>query len=167
MFRDLQPGSTVSVLDKTGGIARLMTGTVKSVGVPRFDTRPDKALTGEKVVDLTVELEGNTYEYCVTEGANIISNDKQTMACDPSMMVFEVKAFMKRSEDGLAMQETYMKNVDACKEILEQISPEYAASQSQNKRIDRIESSVDRLAGIVESLAEQLKSERSVKKNEK
>lgn len=162
MFKDLQAGYPVMMLDKSGGVIKYNTGTVISRGEPRFnDQAPPKIGVAQfaldKVIDLTIESEGKTQTFVVPENGNVASSPTFTLSCDAMIISNEVRALLKANEDKIANMDTYKTNVEVCNNILAELNPQYADSREQSQRLDRLESAVagfdDKLSKILEHIS--------------
>lgn len=72
MFKDLKNGFQVCLLDKSQKTPVYKIGNVVSVSAPRLDSRPmppgqipSPMMYSERVIDLTVECDGQTNTYVV------------------------------------------------------------------------------------------------------
>jgi len=151
MFRDLQKGYTINILDKTGSIPAFKTGTVVSVSAPRFESNAQLAgvyhlpFSSERVVDLTVETGGETVTYVVPEVGDVASSAGVTISCDVSGVSNELRAIIKRSRDILADTDKHKEIIEKCEALLSQTDPAFAQGKVQNERIGKVESTIARV----------------------
>lgn len=165
MFKDLQKGYSVSILDKSAGTIKLKNGIVVSAGAPRYENKPQVPQIGiapqygaDRVIDLTIECDGQTQTYVVPETGSIASGVSITLACDNTLVSNEVQSILKRSEDALSAVETHKRNIEECRKILEQLNPTFADSAKQNKRLDCLETAMNELHSDMRKLLEKLSS---------
>lgn len=164
MFKDLKNGFQVSVLDKSGKTPVYKIGNVVSVSAPRVDpTRqmqpgqfPNPMMYSERVLDLTVECDGQTNTYVVQENGNVASIASLTLACTTDPILNEVRAIHKTSSDVIASVDRHQEVVSKCESIMEELNPTFAESKAQNERIDKIESSISLVADSVRQIQQLL-----------
>lgn len=91
MFRDLKKGFQVYTLD-TSDVPVFRMGNVVNVSEPRFQ-QPQMGQMGQyqqlqdRVIDLTVEINGSSMTYVVPESRDVAMSNNITLACsvDPIM----------------------------------------------------------------------------------
>lgn len=160
MFKDLKNGFQVSVLDKSGKFPVYKIGNVVSVSAPRVDpTRqmqpgqfPSPMMYSERVLDLTVECDGQTNTYVVQENGNVASIASLTLACTAEPVLNEVRAIHKSSSDIIASVDRHREVVAKCEGIMEELNPTFAESKAQNERIEKIENSISAVADSVKQI---------------
>lgn len=150
MFRDLQKGYAVNILDKTGSVPVYKLGTVVSVSAPRFENKAQPAgfppqFSTERVVDLTVETDGTTLTYVVPETWSMASSTGVTLACDSVSIASELRSIIKRSKDALAATDNHKATIEQCETLLSQIEPSFAQNKEQNERMNKVESSLSKM----------------------
>lgn len=177
MFKDLQAGFQVSLLDKSQKVPQYKVGTVANISPARPDTQkqaqigqmPMPMMFQERVIDLTIECDGSTNTYTVSEMANVAASSVLTIACSAEPIINEVRAMMKTSNDIIGSVELHREVVGKCESILETLNPAYGDSKRQNERIDKIEQNVGQLVDAVQLLAQvvqgNVKSTKKVKDN--
>ncbi len=172
MFKDLQEGYSVMMLDKSGGVIKYKTGIVIRRSDPRFNDQAAPKigvpiLAMDKVIDLTIESEGQTQTFVVPENGNVASSPSFTLSCDAMIISNEVRAVLKANEDKIANMDTYKANVEVCNNILAEINPQYADSREQSQRLDRLENAVagfdDKLSKILERISTHSSSPKTSK----
>lgn len=92
MFRDLKKGFQVYTLD-TSDVPVFRMGNVVNVSEPRFQ-QPQMGQMGQyqqlqdRVIDLTVEINGSSMTYVVPESRDVAMSNNITLACsvDPIMI---------------------------------------------------------------------------------
>lgn len=159
MFKDLKPGLQMLILDKSATPMKCHTGKVVKVSPPRVEmpkadgTMPFSSFQmQDRVVDLTVEYDGKTNTYVVPENSNVAYGDAVTIACSEEPIMAEVKSRMKESADIVDSYEYHKANIEECKSILATISPQYADTQEQEKRMTAIEDDLADIKDMIRSL---------------
>lgn len=159
MFKDLKPGLQMLILDKSATPMKCHTGKVVKVSPPRVEmpkvdgTIPFSSFQmQDRVVDLTVEYEGKTNTYVVPENSNVAYGDAVTIACSEEPIISEVKSRMKESADIVDSYEYHKANIEECKSILAILSPQYADTQEQEKRMTAIEDDLADIKDMIRSL---------------
>ena len=165
MFKDLKNGFQVCLLDKSQKTPVYKIGNVVSVSAPRLDSRPmppgqipSPMMYSERVIDLTVECDGQTNTYVVQENANVASIASLTLACSVEPILNEVRAIHKTSTDIIASVDRHKEVVTKCEDILKELNPAYADSKAQNQRIDKIEAAISGVADSVRQIQQFLQS---------
>lgn len=155
MFKDLQKGYSVHILDKTDGI-KYFCGTVALVGVPRFENTPSitppdlSRISYDKVIDLTVEYDGKSKTFVVPETSNVRSSSSFTLACSPELISNELNAIIKSSTAVIDSVEHHKDLISQCKKILREVDKGYAKDAENTERIERIEQTLQRLIKTLE-----------------
>ena len=159
MFKDLKNGFQVCLLDESQKTPVYKIGNVVSVSAPRLDSRPmppgqipSPMMYSERVIDLTVECDGQTNTYVVQENANVASIASLTLACSVEPILNEVRAIHKTSTDIIASVDRHKEVVAKCEDILKELNPAYADSKAQNQRIDKIEAAISGVADSVRQI---------------
>lgn len=162
MFKDLKPGLQMLILDKTATPMKCHTGKVVKVSPPRVEMpKMDNPMQmgafsnlqfQDRVVDLTVEYDGKTSTFVVPENSNVAYGDAVTIACSEEPIVGEVKSRMKESADIVDSYEYHKANIEECRSILASLSPQYAETQEQDKRMTAMESDLAEIKGMIQSL---------------
>lgn len=165
MFRDLQKGYSVGILDKSNGDIKYGTGTVVSVSAPRYDANKQfvKGTLPQMVVDITIEHEGKTLTYVVPETGSIACTPQLTLACDTALLSNEVQSLLRQSEEAVASVDRHKANIEECKKILATLSPSYASNKEQNRRLDTLEESMAGMRSDLSKILERLSAGQSPK----
>lgn len=163
MFKDLKNGFQVCLLDKSGKTPAYKIGNVVSVSTPRIDPRPiqpgqlpNPMMYSDRVLDLTIECDGQTQTYVVQENTNVASIASLTLACTADPILNEVRAIHKNSSDIIASVERHQEVVAKCEDILKELNPAFADSKVQSERIDKIESTITEVADSVRQIQQLL-----------
>lgn len=159
MFKDLKPGLQMLILDKSAVPMKCHSGKVVKVSAPRVEmpkVEGPMAFTSfqmqDRVVDLTVEYDGKTNTFVVPENSNVAYGDAVTIACSEEPIIGEVKSKMKESADIVDSYEYHKANIEECRSILATLSPQYADTQEQDKRMTAIEDDLADIKDMIRSL---------------
>lgn len=160
MFKDLKPGLQILILDKSASPMTCHNGKVIKVSPPRVEMpkidspmQPFPSMQfQDRVVDLTVEYDGKTSTFVVSENSNVAYGDAVTISCTEEPIINEVKSKMKESADIVDSYEYHKANIEECKSILATISPQYAENQEQDKRMTAMESDIAEIKRLILSL---------------
>lgn len=163
MFKDLKPGLQILMLDKSVTPMKCYNGKVVKVSPPRVEMpKMDNPMQPfpsmqfqDRVVDLTVEYDGKTSTFVVSENSNVAYGDMVTISCTEEPIINEVKSKMKESADIVDSYEYHKANIEECKSILAAISPQYADNQEQDKRMAAMESDIAEIRRLILSLKEK------------
>lgn len=159
MFKDLKPGLQMLILDKSVTPMKCHTGKVVKVSAPRVEMpKVDGPMPfsnfqmQDRVVDLTVEYDGKTSTFVVSENSNVAYGEAVTIACSEEPIISEVKSKMKESADIVDSYEYHKANIEECKSILATLSPQYAGTQEQDKRLTALEGDIGEIKDMIRSL---------------
>lgn len=173
MFKDFQSGFQVHILDKSGAIPSYKIGKVVSVSPPRIEQKPlqqgqiaNPMMFGERVVDLTVEFDGQTKTYVVPEMGNVGLSAGITLACSTEPILNEVRAMLRTSADIINSVNHHKEVVSKCENIMQELNPTFAESQAQNARIEKIENSISDMAKAMGQIQQLLQSSQTKKSKE-
>lgn len=162
MFKDLKEGFQIHALDTTDVPVYRM-GKVVKVSDPRLPQMPQYQPGQmpypqllDRVIDLTVELDGKTDTYVVPENRDVAMASGITLACSVEPIANQVSAIRKKASDELANRERNERSVLACDSILEDINPEFRRKKEQDKKIKGLEDKVERMSSSFEELKELL-----------
>ena len=140
MFRDLKKGFQVYMLD-TSDVPVFRMGNVVNVSEPRFQ-QPQMGQMGQyqqlqdRVIDLTVEINGSSMTYVVPESRDV--------------------AMSNTSSDILDSIDKHRRTLEACDSILEEINPAFKQTKDQDRKIKNLEEKVDRMGSSFDELKELL-----------
>lgn len=113
MFKDLKKGYQVYTLD-TSGVPKFFMGTVVNVSEPRFAQSQlgQYQQLQDRVMDLTIEVDGKSMTYVVPENQNVAMANGITLACSVDPIMNHLNAMKRTSTD-------IVNSVDKNKEIIE------------------------------------------------
>lgn len=147
------------ILDKSAVPMKCHAGKVVKVSAPRVEMpKADGPMPfsnfqmQDRVVDLTVEYDGKTSTFVVSENSNVAYGEAVTIACSEEPIISEVKSKMKESADIVDSYEYHKANIEECKSILATLSPQYADTQEQDKRLTALEGDIGEIKDMIRSL---------------
>lgn len=126
MFSDLKKGFQVHTLD-TNTVPKYELGKVVAVSEPRYlPPQPGQYQAMQtRVVDLTVELTGETKTYTVPESQNVAKAMGITLSTSIDPIMNELNAIKSTSQDIIDSVDTHRAKIEACESILEDINPAF------------------------------------------
>lgn len=105
-----------------------------------------------RVVDLTVELTGETKTYTVPESQNVAKAMGITLSTSIDPIMNELNAIKSTSQDIIDSVDTHRAKIEACESILEDINPAFKQTREQDRKIAGIENKVNDLTDSFEDL---------------
>lgn len=169
MFRDITKNYTISVLDKSGKTPVFKMGQVVNISPARYEQKPavgGMQMPMERVIDLTLEIDGQTMTFVVPENGNVASNQGYTLACDNTFIANEVRAMHRKSMEAIANITFEEENAKACEAILNELNPSYTDTKVQNERLDKLEASLSKMGSVIENIEKVLTSSSKRKNHE-
>lgn len=160
MFRDLKKGFQVYTLD-TSDVPVFGMGNVVNVSEPRFQ-QPQMGQMGQyqqlqdRVIDLTVEINGSSMTYVVPESRDVAMSNNITLACSVDPIMNQLNAAKRTSSDILDSIDKHRRTLEACDSILEEINPAFKQTKDQDRKIKNLEEKVDRMGSSFDELKELL-----------
>lgn len=153
MFSDLKKGFQVHTLD-TNTVPKYELGRVVAVSEPRY--LPPQVGSYQpmqtRVVDLTVELAGETKTYTVPESQSVAKAMGITLSTSIDPIMNELNAIKSTSQEIIDSVETHRNRIEACESILEEVNPTFKQTREQDRKIAGIENKVNGLADSFEDL---------------
>lgn len=153
MFSDLKKGFQVHALD-TNTVPKYQLGKVVDVSDPRFPPmqQGQYQMAQYRVVDLTVELSGETKTYTVPETHNVAKALGMTLSTGIEPIINELNAIRSENQSIIDNIDQKKANVEACNAILEEINPSFKQTREQDRKIAGIEDKVNGLSDSFEDL---------------
>lgn len=147
MFSDLKKGFEVYTLDVTD-VPKFAVGKVVAVSDARF-MQPipgDYSSLQQRVLDVTIELEGQNKTYTVPEGQNVAKAAGITLSCSLEPVMNELSAVKRNAEEVIRSVDLNRKRIAACDKIMEDVNPMFKQTRDQDRKIKGIEEKVEGLA---------------------
>ncbi|MCH5332048.1 MAG: hypothetical protein J1E33_06565 [Alistipes sp.] len=173
MFKDFQSGFQVHILDKSGAVPSYKIGKVVSVSPPRLEQKPmmqgqmaNPMMFTDRVIDLTVEHDGQTKTYVVPETGNVAPSAALTLACSTEPILNEVRAMLRTSTDIINSVDHHKEVVNKCESIMQEMNPTFAESKAQNERISMMEKSIADMTQTMGEIRQLLQSSQTKKTKE-
>lgn len=153
MFSDLKKGFQVHTLD-TNEVPKYAIGKVVAVSEPRYmqPTPGNYQSMQTRVVDLTVEIDGETKTYTVPESQNVAKAVGITLSTNIESIMNELNAVKRNSEEILESVDLNRRKIEACDKILEDVNPAFKQTREQDRKIAGIESQVKELTNSFDDL---------------
>lgn len=153
MFSDLKKGFQVHALDTTE-VPKYYLGKVIAVSEPRFlsPTPGTYQPTQGRVVDLTVEVDGETKTYTVPESQNVAKAMGITLSTNLEAVLNELSAIKRNSQEIIDSVELNRNKIEACDRIMEEVNPAFKQTREQDRKIAGIENQVKQLSGSFDEL---------------
>ena len=157
MFKDLKKGYQVYTLD-TSGVPKFFMGTVVNVSEPRFAQSQlgQYQQLQDRVMDLTIEVDGKSMTYVVPENQNVAMANGITLACSVDPIMNHLNAMKRASTDIVNSVDKNKEIIEACDSILEDINPTFKKTKDQDRKIKNLEEKVDRMGSSFDELKELL-----------
>lgn len=164
MFSGLQPGTTLYVLDKSGE-PKVIMGYVERVSAPHpiyssYNPSASFAANLQTAVDITVKIGSDRKEFVGVPSTSVIhSYGDYVLSESKDSMIQEVTSMMENSKSILSNIEQHKSNIQACENILKELSPVYAKEQERDEAIDNISGRMDRIENILARLENRLSTQ--------
>lgn len=160
VFKDIQQGYPVYMLDKTDGEIKAMTGKVTAVSQPRFpQLQPGVSnqlqATG-MVIDVTIECGEHTRTYEIPESSCAVNAGNMVLSVDKEGILREVRMLKSRSEQALKDVGKHNKNIADCESIMVEWDTSFADKKENEARFAGIESEMKDLKGAINKLIDRL-----------
>lgn len=153
MFKDLKKGYQVHTLDVTD-LPKYFLGTVINASEPRFQqpTPGQYQQLQDRVLDLTVEIGGQSFTYVVPENQSVAMANGITLACGVEPIMNQLNAMKKNSEDAINSIDKHRDTLVCCETILEDINPAFKQTKEQDRKIKSLEGKVDKIGESFDEL---------------
>lgn len=165
MFRSLRTNQQFFILTK-GANPRLDIATVTNVSAPivKFQPVPMPGAQPEYVVDVTVSLNGASQSFQKLPADKDIADFGEgfgniVVADSRDAMNAEVLSLKKTSEDHIARVNEEEQKIVAFDKIIQQLNPEYAEKQQQERKIRELENKLSQMVNTnanLEKMVSQL-----------
>lgn len=146
MLSALNPGSSVYILDKSGvpkyKIGKLISSTSPK---PQFNAYGGIDYM-QNTVNLKVEIEGVIEEYSAIPNTSSVityNNGKVVVSETQQGLLPEVETMYTEFKNILDNIPYYEDGLDACKNIMKDLSPQYAKDQARDDKLNNLELRID------------------------
>ncbi len=159
MFQSVRPNSQVYLFHKTDN-PYVEIGFIASTPVVRPKFPQQMGILNhsqETVVDLTVKVDGMTYNFpglpANLEIADTFSNGENVViSISRDAINAEIMSLKQKADDAVNSYEKNKALSSKCDALLQKINPEYAEKQEQQTKIDALTQRVDQLTDAVSKL---------------
>nr|DAY11994.1 MAG TPA: Protein of unknown function (DUF2951) [Caudoviricetes sp.] len=157
MFKDLKKGYQVHTLDTNNSPVYAL-GNVVNVSEPRFQqVQPGQfQQLQDRVLDLTIEIEGKSVTYVVPENQNVAMANNITLSCEVDPLMNQLNAMKRSSEDIVNNVDKHRDIIEKCNTILEEINPSFKQKREQDRKIKGLEEKVDKIGDSFDELKKLL-----------
>lgn len=150
MFSVLSQGSSIYLLDKTS-TPEFRIGEVIGVSQPKIYN------FGQSTVDLKVKLGENIQEFNNLPSINSVvtyNNGKVIISETKQGIQSEVESILQNRKNILDNVENYQKDIIACKNILEEIDPQFAKDKEMDDRLLKLEDKFNNVESKLDKIFE-------------
>lgn len=149
MFSTLRPNNQLYLLDKQGSVV-LKRCKIESVSPQRSRTNTFYGQPMDMVVDITLNVDGNTQEFKNIPANLSIANDGNIVLAETrEAMSAEVDSILTISKQILDSVEYHKDTVEKCEQILKDLNPQFAKDKLQEEKINSLE---NRMGGVEDNL---------------
>lgn len=153
-FKDLKPGYSVHILDKTDGLKYTQGKAVNVTAIPYLQNNIGAA--SQLVVDVTVEVDGKTSTYTIPESLETTYTGNLVLSTGKEGILREVEAMKHTSEEALNQVEKHKSIVENASDLMEKLNPAFAEKREAEKRISGIETEVKGLKDMLKNFIEKM-----------
>lgn len=147
LFKDIKQGYPLYIFDRSD--VSVKTGNVASVSFPHISAKPN----GGMVVDVTINIEGNSQQYEIRDTSECAYVGTTMLTPNVESVLNEVRMLKAQSEEVIKSIDKHKDNIVKCAALLSELDPVYKEKQANEKRLSRIEDSIDRLTTIIEKMS--------------
>lgn len=153
MFSDLKKGFEVYTLDVVDA-PKFAAGKVIHVSEVRLmqPAPGDYSTLPQRVVDLTIDVDGKNHTYTVPEGQNVAKAAGITLSTTIDPIMNELTAIKRNAEEVIQSVDANKQKIAACDKIMEEINPMFRQTREQDRKIEGIENKVNNLTSSFEDL---------------
>lgn len=137
VFKDIKQGSVVHVLDK--GKMKVRQCKVQAVSFPHLNMQQPSAAQG-MVVDVTLEMDGKTATYVMSETASVTYANDYVLATEPQALCQTVEQMKQEAERVLASVDKQRDVLSKADNLLAELNPTLREKQETERRFRTLES---------------------------
>lgn len=161
-FKELKSNYPIHILDKNEGVKYVL-GKVLNVGQPRYNmptqqapgSMPNFSIPSMKV-DVTIETDGKTNTYALTENVSVDSIGNILFSTDKEGIVRELDATITHCEQYLSEEERVKKDLEESKALKGQLDTSYKDKQETDKRFEKIEKAQEGMGDMLRKIMQKL-----------
>lgn len=151
-FGEMVNGSSIFVLNKN--TVEASQAKVVSRGLPHFD--PNNINNTSMIVDVCLEINGNTATYCMPEKAEKCYAGDFMFSTSRQAVALELETIYNQGKEQLAQIPNIEKRVELSGKILEEWNPEVKEKREQDKRMQKLECEISELKKSINLLVNKL-----------
>lgn len=160
-FKELKPNYPIHILDKTEGVKYVL-GKVLNVGQPRYNmptqqapgSMPNFSMPSMKV-DVTIEADGKTNTYALTENVSVDSIGNILFSIDKDGIIRELDATISHCEQYLSEEERIKKDLNDSKMLKGQLDTSYKDKQEVDRRFEKIEKNQEEMGDMMRKIMQK------------
>lgn len=153
LFKDIKQNYPIHILDKQG--FRYIQGKATAVSFPKLEINPDTGKP-EMMVSITIEAEGKTATYAISENLSVSYANGFVFATDKSLLLAEAKAVKANAEQVIASAPKAQKIIDSSAALFAELDPSFKEKQETEQRFGKIEGSISEMKGLMQSQQKML-----------
>lgn len=151
MFSTLRQNSPIYILDKKDSPV-LKKGVIEAVSPQRSRTGSFYGQPLDMVVDITVNIDGNSQEFKnIPASLNIANDGNIVLSESKEAMSTEVDSMLSISKQILESVDYHKQVIEKCEQILKDLNPQFAKDKLQEEKINSLET---RMGGVEDSLGD-------------
>ena len=167
-FSELRQNYPVYILNKTD--MTTIQGKVVNVNAPYFQQpnpmqvpmpMPMQQQPTQRVVDVTIDMQGKTQTFTITETSAItcaqIGGKDFILSTDKQGIIREVEVIKSQSEEALSNVDRHKAVINSCDTILSEWNPEFAEKKQQDERISGLEKQVEKMGKMLSDFINEFK----------
>lgn len=132
-------------------------GKVVNVGAPRYNNNTQNHpasftqmnIIPPMVVDVTVETNGMTNTYALTENLSADAIGSTLISTDKADIIRELKATESDYEEDLSNVPKKEEKLKLCKELISELDTEYREKQQTETRLSNLENKFDKIIELL------------------
>lgn len=140
-FKNLNKGYTIPMIYKKESNLDLKHGIVIEKSLPRMEVNNGLKPTSNSVIDLTLNVDGNTVTYVVPEESSIVTtnNGEYVIAVEDSYIIHELEIIQGNAKTILNSIDKYQTIYDKASKLLIELNPQLKTNQETKDRLDKME----------------------------
>lgn len=168
-FKDIKPGFSIGILDTQS--MELITGKVTHTSFPYADSQngnntlpggmPNYSVNNSNsrmVIDLTIEANGKTATYTVSENASVNYANHLIIAASEKEVLPALETMANESERIIASAPAHEERLKKIKELQATLNPEVRQRQEYDQRLAAIEQSQKNMQEMIANFIKEFKS---------
>lgn len=159
LFKDVKKGYPVYFFNREE--VKAYQGRVVSVSAPRYDMQMNQT-AAPMVVDVTIEEDGGTKTYTISENATITFAGNIALSTERDGIIREVEAIKAQREEAIEREKKNHEDLDKCVSILENWNPALAEKRRQDERINNIEQEVRSIGAQLQNFFAEMKKQQTI-----